>query len=268
VGLIALALTTVVYGLHSAVDWIWFVPGPTVMALVAAGLVAGRGPATVTAPRRAPAVVPVAAPVPALVGAGGPPPPSPPAASNGSSDDAVTAVIPPPPPPPPAPPPAPPARRRLPRFARPVLALLVVLASLLCAWTIWQPLRSDQETDHALDLAASGKTQQALAATERAQDYNPLTPRAAVVKSSIQDAAGRPDQARKTLEDAVKTFPGDPQVWIQLAQYELNTLNKPADALAIIRGALYLDPQSRAAQTVFFQANALLHPAPLPLPTP
>ena len=33
----------VVYGAHSLLDWIWFVPGPTVAALVAAGFVAGRG---------------------------------------------------------------------------------------------------------------------------------------------------------------------------------------------------------------------------------
>ena len=32
------------FGLHSLLDWIWFVPGPTVAALVAAGFVAGRGP--------------------------------------------------------------------------------------------------------------------------------------------------------------------------------------------------------------------------------
>jgi hypothetical protein len=44
VGLVALALSAIVYGLHSAVDWIWFVPGPTVMAVLAAGYVAGRGP--------------------------------------------------------------------------------------------------------------------------------------------------------------------------------------------------------------------------------
>ncbi len=40
----ALALCAVVFGLHSVLDWIWFVPGPTVAALVAAGFVAGRGP--------------------------------------------------------------------------------------------------------------------------------------------------------------------------------------------------------------------------------
>jgi hypothetical protein len=35
----------VVFGLQSAIDWTWFVPGPAAMALVAAGFVAGRGPA-------------------------------------------------------------------------------------------------------------------------------------------------------------------------------------------------------------------------------
>jgi predicted Zn-dependent protease len=89
-----------------------------------------------------------------------------------------------------------------------------------------------------------------------------------VVRSSIQDGAGQTKPARRTLENAVKAFPGDPQVWIQLAQYELNTMNKPADALAVISGALYLDPQSRAAQTVFLQANALLHPAAVAAPAP
>jgi hypothetical protein len=44
VALVALALTAVVFGLQSAIDWTWFVPGPTAMALVAAGFVAGRGP--------------------------------------------------------------------------------------------------------------------------------------------------------------------------------------------------------------------------------
>ena len=40
----ALALCVVVFGVHSLLDWIWFVPGPTVTALVAAGFVAGLGP--------------------------------------------------------------------------------------------------------------------------------------------------------------------------------------------------------------------------------
>ena len=45
IALVALALMAVVFGLQSAIDWTWFVPGPAAMALVAAGFVAGRGPA-------------------------------------------------------------------------------------------------------------------------------------------------------------------------------------------------------------------------------
>lgn len=41
---VALALVAVVFGLQSIVDWTWFVPGPALVALVAAGFVAGRGP--------------------------------------------------------------------------------------------------------------------------------------------------------------------------------------------------------------------------------
>lgn len=48
--LAALALATVVFGVQSATDWTWFVPGLTAIALVAAGFVAGRGPLTASRP--------------------------------------------------------------------------------------------------------------------------------------------------------------------------------------------------------------------------
>jgi O-antigen ligase len=44
IALVAATLMAVVFGLQSAIDWTWFVPGPTAMALVAAGFVAGRAP--------------------------------------------------------------------------------------------------------------------------------------------------------------------------------------------------------------------------------
>jgi tetratricopeptide (TPR) repeat protein len=44
IALVALSLVAVVFGLQSLVDWTWFVPGPTTMALVAGGFVAGRAP--------------------------------------------------------------------------------------------------------------------------------------------------------------------------------------------------------------------------------
>ncbi len=58
--LTALALCATAFGLHSAVDWTWYVPGPTVVALVAAGFVAGRGPLAIAGapPEPAPTRIP------------------------------------------------------------------------------------------------------------------------------------------------------------------------------------------------------------------
>ena len=43
-GLLALALVAIVFGVHSALDWTWFVPAVAVTGLFCAGWVAGRGP--------------------------------------------------------------------------------------------------------------------------------------------------------------------------------------------------------------------------------
>jgi hypothetical protein len=294
IGLIALALCALVYGLHSMVDWIWFVPGPTAMALGAAGFVAGRGRLGAGAAAAGAAAVgaaggdippvlepePVAEPVAAAAGvasAGGTAtlaPPRPAAHSNGSSDTPDTAVLVPLselPPPPIDRPPVPLGPRR---SWRPALAALTLVAAALCVWSIWQPLRSDRESDHALDLAASNHVGAARQAAERAHEIDPLSPRPYIVRNAIEDAAGNPVAAQKALEDAVLAFPADPQTWIQLAQYQLNARNMPAEALKTVVGALYLDPQSRAAQTVYFQADAALNGGtaavgpPVATPTP
>lgn len=44
IGLLTLVATVVVFGVHSAIDWTWFVPANAAVALLAAGWVAGRGP--------------------------------------------------------------------------------------------------------------------------------------------------------------------------------------------------------------------------------
>lgn len=44
IGLLTLVAVVIVFGVHSLVDWTWFVPATAVTALVAAAWVAGRGP--------------------------------------------------------------------------------------------------------------------------------------------------------------------------------------------------------------------------------
>jgi tetratricopeptide (TPR) repeat protein len=63
VGLLTLTATVLVFGVHSAVDWTWFVPGNAVLALLCAGWIAGRGDHRVAL---TPGPVPGAPPVPLL----------------------------------------------------------------------------------------------------------------------------------------------------------------------------------------------------------
>ena len=44
IGLMTLATTAIAFGVHSAVDWTWFVPGTAIAGLLCAAWVAGRGP--------------------------------------------------------------------------------------------------------------------------------------------------------------------------------------------------------------------------------
>lgn len=55
-GLSGLALVAIVFGVHSALDWTWFVPALAITAAFAAGWIAGRGPLEV---RREPGGVPL-----------------------------------------------------------------------------------------------------------------------------------------------------------------------------------------------------------------
>ncbi len=44
IGLMTLAASAIAFGVHSAVDWTWFIPGTAVAGLLCAAWVAGRGP--------------------------------------------------------------------------------------------------------------------------------------------------------------------------------------------------------------------------------
>ncbi|MEA2473202.1 MAG: hypothetical protein QOE06_1117 [Thermoleophilaceae bacterium] len=204
VGLIALVLCAVAFGVQSGIDWTWAVPAPSLMAVVAGGFVAGR----------------------ALRTRGGIPRPS------------------------------------IGRVPRAAFALVSIAAALLCAWAVWQPQRSAAESDRALSLIAQGKIDEAQRAAEHAAQIDPLASQALIVQAAVADARPNQPLAHELLEKAVRQHPGEPQVWIRLAEYELYTLNHPADAESTIAGALFLDPLSRAAQQIFLEAKQAQRPTP------
>ena len=143
-----------------------------------------------------------------------------------------------------------------PGAGRIVTALVAVVTALLLAWAIWQPEASDRATNEALALLDEKKFDQALAKTDDAEDLNPLTPDPLLVRAAIETAANHEADAQQSLERAVLLFPGDPQTWYRLAAFQLGTLDAPEQALDTIRGALYLDPHSKAGAQIFLDARA------------
>lgn len=230
VAMAALALAAVVFGLHSAIDWTWFTPGPAVMAIAVAGYVAGRGPA------------PQPAGTPSPIVAGGPP-------------LVPTIDL----------PRVPSFKLRLPprpRTERLVPALLVVVLALIAAWAAYQPYRSDSANTDALNLLASGKLAAAERQAERARSIDPGSVSPLWTEASIAVAQHNLPKAQVKFQDAVFDQPSNPEAWTRLAEFELYRMNRPQQAIDIVSGALYLDPRSAQAQTVFFDARRRLPGAP------
>jgi hypothetical protein len=217
VGVTALVLSALVFGIHSSIDWTWFVPGCAVMGIFAAGFAAGRGP------------------LPALAGTGGA------AVAAGAGPPLPRSV----------------RGWLLPKdHVRLGAAAAVALVAILCAWAVDQPERSDSATRDALTLVAQGKFQAALSKADHAHNLNPLSPKPLLVRAAVQDSGGDTKDALATLESAVIAQPSNPQLWQKLADYELNRLHNPRAALQALRAELYLDPLEQSAQAMFLEASA------------
>jgi len=210
IGLLTLVTIVLIFAAHSLVDWTWFVPANALLALIAAGWVAGRGPlraADRTDPRSA-------------------------------ADPLVRRV-----------------RSGLREPSRAIAAGAVTLIALVAAWTAWQPLRSDDAVQDADASLQRGDIPKARAQAQAARDRNPLSLDPLLTLNAIEYAAGRNFAARRALEDAVRLQPANPQAWLQLAEFELYELKRPAVALQAIRPALYLDPRSADTVAVFLNAK-------------
>jgi hypothetical protein len=81
-------------------------------------------------------------------------------------------------------------------------------------------------------------------------------PRPLLVEASARSAAGDERGALRTLERAVLRFPGEPQTWLRLANYQFSRLDRPGAAAETLRGFLYLDPKSSVGRQLFLDARA------------
>jgi hypothetical protein len=235
-GLLTLLVVVVVFGVHSAIDWTWFIPGVAVPALVCAGWLAGRGPLASPVGR-------AARPQSADAEEGTPPP-------EGRWRRTVSAAV----------------HGVARRPGTSAIAVGMATIALVLAWTTWQPLRSADAEQAALTELSRGNTNAALADARTARSRNPVSVGPLWDLSAIYDSIGNRAAAHGELVGAVRLQPSNAATWVQLAQYDLQ-LGKLQEATAALRAALYLGPHERATLTAVEQANAALARAAAPPPT-
>jgi len=226
IGLLSMICVVVVFGVHSLIDWTWYVPGDAIAALVCAGWLAGRGPllpaaAAGTTPGAADAAF-AANPAPGANGAISP---------NGASSSE-------------APTPLEGLRSRIlenrPGSVRIAIAVAVMVAALLTAWVQLQPQRSEEAREAALGQLA-GNMAAAHSDAQSAVSRDPLSIEALFALATVQSEGGQSPQARATLQRAVRLQPSNPQTWLTLARFDLP--GDPRAALGELRAGIYLDPE-------------------------
>ncbi len=212
IAMLTLLCVVIVFGMHSLIDWSWYVPGNACVALLCAGWLAGRGP---------------------LAGA---------ARAGKLAWPALDAGW----------------RVRAPgqwsQWARSVgalrggLALVVLLAALLAAWSEWQPQRSESSRLEAIYLLSSNRSA-ANAAAKRAVSRDPLSAEALFTLAEVQLVDGNSPAARATLQNAVKLQPSNPKSWLELGRFDL-LHNRAQPALSELKAAIYLNPESIAPEEI------------------
>ena len=239
IGLLSMLCVVVTFGVHSFADWTWYVPGDAFVALLCAGWLAGRGPLPIgnlDAPAGSPGAVldPLAASSaqPSATGTLSAAPPERGTTANGLP------------------------RRRSPsaRELGPVrvgVAIAVVAGALLAAWTEWQPQRSVDASEQAVALIKQNP-QAALGAAQAGVERDSLSAVALFRLSAVEHAIGESTLARATLQKAVRLQPSNPETWLTLGEYDL--ANNPRAAVGELRAAVYLNPESIAAQNAYVQA--------------
>jgi O-Antigen ligase len=205
--LVALTLGAIAYGVQSAADWTWFIPGLTVMALVAAGFVAGAGPLPTIGAIRA---------------------------AGGDAAGAWRAPL---------------------RLAG---AAATVLAGLVCAWTIWQPVASDRAVARGYELLDAGRPRAALEEVERAHDLNSYAKDPLYAKADALADIGREADALRTFGEVAREHPRDPDPWVRIAVFQLDVLGSPEQALKAVEFGFLRDGRSQTLSHVRDDVNAFV----------
>jgi tetratricopeptide (TPR) repeat protein len=225
VGMLTLAVVVIVFAVHSAVDWTWFVPANAGVAMLCAGWVVGRGPLRARLEHPA-----------------GPSPP-PPTYPHASRLARLANSVPP---------------------LHGLAAVLVLVLALAAAWTAFQPVRAVHASDRAFDRLDQGQPGAAAEIAQIATRRNPLSADPQFELAAIEQARGRAQEAEAALERAVGLEPASAEAWRRLGRLRLSVLNDPKGALSAFQAAYYLDPHSPESTSDIVEAGRATGATPVP----
>jgi O-antigen ligase/tetratricopeptide (TPR) repeat protein len=134
-----------------------------------------------------------------------------------------------------------------PGSVRLLLAGVAIVTALLSAWSQWQPQRSEEAREEALALLAHDP-RGALHAADTAVSRDPLSAEALFTLAQVQEVSSGRQAALETLRKAVRMQPSNPQTWLTLGRFQLNS--DPRSALGELRASIYLDPASISPESI------------------
>jgi hypothetical protein len=242
VGMATLVAAAIVFGVHSAIDWTWFVPANALCGLIAAAWVIARPPLRTRMEDAYAAAAPAPAPAPvratgSLWGAAEPPVAD--VAGPGALPVAEAEWRPRPPFP----------------WGAVAAATVVMVLALAAAWTAVQPVRAVNAGDVAIERLQEGNLEAAVSVARIAHDRNPLSAEPLWELAYIEEQRGRLANAEDALEEAVRIQPANAETWRRLGRFQLSSLNQPSDALASFRAAYFLDPRNPDSTSDFLEAS-------------
>ena len=257
VGMATLIAVAVVFGVHSALDWTWFVPANALVGVIAAAWVVARPPLrerlaaeALTPAQPAPAARPLA-----FGGLWGPPAvaePVAPAVADIAGPGAIDVA-------------AADWRKRPPfPWAAAVAAVLVLALAFVAAWSVLQPVRSVRAGDVAIERLERGELDAAVSVAQIAHLRNPLSPEPLWELAYIEEQRGRLANAQRAYEQAVQIQPAAAETWRRLGRFQLSSVNQPAQAVESFRAAYFLDPRNPSSQSDFLEAKRAAGPAVSP----
>ena len=133
-----------------------------------------------------------------------------------------------------------------------------MVTTVLCAWTVLQPQRSQAAADKAVELANKGDMRGALREADRARHIDPYSPDPLFARATVLSESGRLVAAYRVLEQAAAEHPATPRRGCACRSSSWTTSAWPGARWRPPRPRRRIDPASSRVRTVFTRAQGAL----------